>query len=43
MRAFRLLPILLLTVLAACTATLPASVKRFQAMPAPTGQSSALR
>lgn len=39
MRAVRLLPILLLTVLAACTATLPASVKRFQAMPAPTGQS----
>jgi hypothetical protein len=39
MRAVRLLPILLLTVLAACTATLPAQVARFQAMPAPAGQS----
>jgi hypothetical protein len=39
MRAVRLLPILLLTVLAACTASLPANVKRFQAMPAPSGQS----
>lgn len=39
MRAVRLLPILLLSVLAACTATLPANVARFQAMPAPSGQS----
>lgn len=39
MRAVRLFPVLLLTLLAACTATLPANVARFQAMPAPSGQS----
>lgn len=39
MRAARLLPMLMLTLLAACTATLPANVARFQAMPAPSGQS----
>jgi len=38
MRAVRLLPILLLTFLAACASTFPAQVARFQQMPAPTGQ-----
>lgn len=39
MRVIRLFPILLLTMLAACTATFPAQVARFQALPAPGGQS----
>ena len=38
MRAFRLLPIALLTLLAACASTFPAQVARFQQLPAPTGQ-----
>lgn len=39
MRAVRLLPIALLTLLAACASTFPANVARFQQLPAPTGQS----
>lgn len=39
MRAFRLLPIALLTLLAACASTFPAQVARFQQLPAPAGQS----
>lgn len=38
MRAVRLLPIFLLTLLAACASTFPAQVARFQQLPAPTGQ-----
>lgn len=38
MRAVRLLPIVLLTFLAACASTFPAQVARFQQLPAPTGQ-----
>ena len=39
MRAVRLLPVLLLSLLAACASTFPAQVARFQQLPAPTGQS----
>ena len=39
MRALRLLPIALLTLLAACASSFPAQVARFQQLPAPTGQS----
>lgn len=38
MRAVRLIPIILLTLLAACASTFPAQVARFQQMPAPSGQ-----
>jgi hypothetical protein len=39
MRAFRLIPIALLTLLAACASSFPAQVARFQQLPAPSGQS----
>jgi hypothetical protein len=38
MRAVRLLPIVLLTFLAACASTFPAQVARFQQLPPPSGQ-----
>lgn len=39
MRAIRLLPLFLLTLLAACASSMPANVARFQQLPPPGGQS----